>query len=619
VHFSGKVFLGVFVDEIAFPDGRTRQTGIYNAEIHNCRIHDNIYINRVHASLSNYIIKEYAIIENVDSLTVEGESAFGNGVRVIVMNEAGGREVPIYNDLSPQIAYIFALQRHRPQSIKALEQMLETEVGANKSTTGCIGKNARIENCGVLRNVNIGDAAELSGVKQLENGSIISDEKNPVRVGSNVIASDFIFAGGVYIHSSAFIHKCFVGAGSNVGIGFSAKNCLLFGVELAHGEADSIFAGPNTASSHKSTLLIAGMLSFFNAGSGTNQSNHKYKLGAVHQGIFERGCKTGSNAYLLWPSRLAPFTTILGRHARHLDTSEFPFSLLIEEGNKSMLIPALILQNIGLWRDDIKWRERMLQKDATIRGRTTVDIFSPFTVWRMLKGLRLLQTLRKKPDKKAVLNVQEFYIKNSAIARGIALYEAAIALYTQKVLLKHFARSVPSALKDFHSLVRPRVETSKEWVDAAGMLMPKNIFSDFMEKIEHGDYVSLEDAEDALASNFENYENYEWSFVVQMMEEKQNKKVGNFTPRDIVQVLIDSLHKSAKTLASILTDAGKEFNKSSQTSYGIDANPLERREDFESVRGVLEMNDYVRTIKLTFYADREKVNHLVKELEHIQL
>jgi hypothetical protein len=40
-------------------------------------------------------------------------------------------------------------------------------------------------------------------------------------------------------------------------------------------------------------LLLAGLFSFFNAGSGTNQSNHLYKLGPVHQGVLERGCKTG--------------------------------------------------------------------------------------------------------------------------------------------------------------------------------------------------------------------------------------------------------------------------------------------------------------------------------------
>ena len=81
---------------------------------------------------------------------------------------------------------------------------------------------------------------------------------------------------------------------------FSAENSVFFAnSEAFHGEAVSVFGGPYTVTHHKSSLLIAGMYSFFNAGSGTNQSNHMYKLGPVHQGILERGSKTGSFAYLL--------------------------------------------------------------------------------------------------------------------------------------------------------------------------------------------------------------------------------------------------------------------------------------------------------------------------------
>ena len=63
-----------------------------------------------------------------------------------------------------------------------------------------------------------------------------------------------------------------------------------------------MFAGPYTVSHHRATLLIAGYFSFFNAGSGANQSNHMYKSGPVHQGVHLRGCKFGSDAYVLLPA-----------------------------------------------------------------------------------------------------------------------------------------------------------------------------------------------------------------------------------------------------------------------------------------------------------------------------
>ena len=94
----------------------------------------------------------------------------------------------------------------------------------------------------------------------------------------------------------------FVGQGVQLGKQFSSENSLFFAnCEGFHGEACSIFAGPYTVTHHKSTLLIAGIYSFYNAGSGTNQSNHMYKLGPVHQGVLQRGSKNGSFSYMRWP------------------------------------------------------------------------------------------------------------------------------------------------------------------------------------------------------------------------------------------------------------------------------------------------------------------------------
>ena len=49
-----------------------------------------------------------------------------------------------------------------------------------------------------------------------------------------------------------------------------------------------------------------------NAGSGSNQSNHMYKLGPIHQGTLERGAKTTSDSYILWPARVGAFSLVMG-------------------------------------------------------------------------------------------------------------------------------------------------------------------------------------------------------------------------------------------------------------------------------------------------------------------
>ena len=76
-----------------------------------------------------------------------------------------------------------------------------------------------------------------------------------------------------------------------------------------------------------------------------------YKLGPVHQGIIERGSKTGSDSYILWPGKIGAFTMVLGRHYGNPDTSEHPFSYLIDDNGKSVLMPAQNLFSVGTTRD----------------------------------------------------------------------------------------------------------------------------------------------------------------------------------------------------------------------------------------------------------------------------
>lgn len=148
------------------------------------------------------------------------------------------------------------------------------------------------------------------------------------------------------------LRRCFVGEGVVIENGFSAENSLFFAnSHLNHGEACAVFAGPYTVSHHRSTLLIAGYFSFFNAGSGANQSNHMYKSGPVHQGVHLRGCKFGSDAYVLLPASTGAFTIVTGRHYNHHDTERMPFSYLVEEAGDSVLLPAVNIRSCGTARD----------------------------------------------------------------------------------------------------------------------------------------------------------------------------------------------------------------------------------------------------------------------------
>jgi hypothetical protein len=305
VHFSGKVKLGTFNKVFELAGGLKKHAGINNCCIHNCTVGNDVFIDKIHNYIANYNIEDGAYIENVNLMVVDGESAFGNGVQVPVMNEGGGREIPIFDYLSAPLAYILTLYRHRPEVIHNLQKLIDAYAHLQKSDKGSVGKNVRIVNCGSIKSVRIGDCAIIEGASMLENGTINSNEKAPVVVGSGVKCNDFILSSGVSVTDSTLVSRCFIGQGCILGKHYSALDSLFFSnCQGMHGEATAIFAGPYTVSHHKSTLLIAGMFSFLNAGSGSNQSNHMYKLGPIHQAFANAALKPPAIRICFGPLKL---------------------------------------------------------------------------------------------------------------------------------------------------------------------------------------------------------------------------------------------------------------------------------------------------------------------------
>jgi len=598
--FGGQVRLGSFDNEASFTGGATRPTGISNATIYNCKIGNNVYINNVRNHIANYSIEDDVVIENVDLLAVEGTSSFGNGTEVEVVNEAGGREIPIYDHLSAHTAYLIAFYRHRPGLIEKLQKMVADYVASVTSSTGVIARGARLLNCRIIKNVKIGPAATIEAVNRLENGSVNSCPEDPVYIGPGVFAEDFICCSGSEVTDGAIISRCFVGQGTVLAKQYSAENSVFFAnCGGFHGEACAIFAGPYTVTHHKSTLLIAGLFSFLNAGSGTNQSNHMYKLGPVHQGVVERGSKTASDSYMLWPAKVGAFTVVMGRHYKNSDTSDLPFSYLIEREDESILAPGVNLQSVGTVRDARKWPRRDRRKDPRKLDHINFKLLSPYTTGKMLSGSKLLAELKAASGE----NTQYFTYHNvrigkSSLERGIRLYEIGISKFLGNCLLK---RLEGKAFKDVDALraaLRPETNTGPgKWVDLAGMFAPEEAVYKMIGDIEDGAISTLEQAAEAFKSMHEDYESYEWAWAADVLEKRLGKSIEKITAEDIIGLTEEWKAAVIELDKTLYNDAGKEFADTAQIGYGIDGDEETRRKDFAAVRGTFEEDGFVTEIQ----------------------
>lgn len=596
--FSGHNQLGVFGKEIELPGGLKIHSGIYNATLHNCEIGNDAHLYNIHNYIANYHIGDNTCIENVNAILVDGKSTFGNGVRVPVMNEGGGREIPIFNELSASLAYILTLYRHRPKMIHELEQMIDAYAEAQASDHGYIGDHVRILNCGSIKNVRVGDYAELVGVSRLKNGTVNSNEYAPVRLGSGVKCSDFIIASGVEIGDSTLVDKCFVGQGCIFDKHYSAGESLFFSnCQGMHGEACAIFAGPYTVTHHKSTLLIAGMFSFMNAGSGSNQSNHMYKLGPIHQGMAERGSKTTSDSYLLWPSKIGAFSLVMGRHTHHADTSELPFSYLIENQSESYLVPGANLRTVGTIRDAQKWPKRDNRKDPHKLDQINFNLLSPYTVQKMWRGREVLNELQAlSGENTEVYGYRNCKIRNSSLQHGRELYTIGIQKFLGNSLISRLEQTEWYNLNELHAALKPDSEIGiGPWVDLAGLIAPRSEVKRLLDDIEKG-ALSLEAIQERLIEMHANYYSYEWTWALEKLEQVWGCKVSEVSLEKVRKTVEEWKEAVVKLDKMVYNDARKEFDLNSQTGFGADGDRSQAAADFEEVRGSFESNSFVKAV-----------------------
>ena len=595
--FSGDISIGRFSKSFDMPGGMHKHTGIFHATLHNVTIGNDCCIENIKNYIANYDIADDCFIENVDIILCDGPTAFGNGVEVAVLNETGGREVTIHDGLTAHEAYIETFYRHRPELIRRLKAFAARRTAERTAERGTIGTHSTIVDTGYIKNTYVGAHAKIEGAGRLKNGTLNSRAEAPIHVGYGVIADDFIIQDGSAIEDCTTLTRVYVGQACTLGHGYSASDSLFFcNCQEENGEACAVFAGPFTVTHHKSTLLIAGLFSFMNAGSGSNQSNHMYKLGPIHQGALERGAKTSSDSYILWPARIGAFSLVMGRHTTHPDTSDMPFSYLIEKNGETYLAPAVNLRSVGTIRDAQKWPKRDGRHADGRLDQVNFNLLSPYTIDKMVRGLHLLEELERLSGPTSdVYAYQSAKITNSSLRRGKQLYRLAIEKFLGNSLISHLERTDCSSAESLLRELRPRrTEGRGTWVDLAGLIAPRELVGSLLDDVEAGRVDSTEGLNARLSDLHINYYKYEWTWAYQTMLGYYGLTDGSITLADLRHIVGQWRSSVVELDRMLYADARKEFSLSAHTGFGFDAtSPHIAERDFEQVRGDFDNNPFV--------------------------
>lgn len=443
----------------------------------------NVEIVNVPGGIANIRIGDNVRIINVSRIECTPNATFGIGTDINVLDETGSRPVRIYPGISAQVATLAA--RVPEYASSKLFSMIDEHI-AQMPDMPEIGDNAEIIDCGVIINVRIWPGVKVEGALKLKNGSIVNNSRNGkpfAYVGYGVDAENFIIEDGV-VDGGCQLRNSYVGQGTVLDKHFTAHDSLFFAnCSMENGEACAVLAGPYTVSMHKSSLLIGAQTSFMNAGSGTNMSNHKYKLGPVHWGVLERGVKMASNAYVMHGSRIGAYSLLMGDHKTHPDSSMFPFSYLFGDtrGNTT-IIPAAMLKSYGLKRDEDKWpiRDRREGHGIPFHDRITFPIFNPHTAESILKAIditRKLVTITPGED----IDHNGLKLTKKHLLSGVKLYEYALSKYLNDKAFREIDNTNPGVDISENAENSDYNNGNEDWIDLGGQVLPSSVVRNAMQ------------------------------------------------------------------------------------------------------------------------------------------
>lgn len=551
VRFYGGIRLGTFERDVEVTKGFFRHSGINDATLRNVAIGNDCLIERVGNYINDYTISDNCIIINVATMETTEGASYGDGNLISVLNEAGDGNLIVFRNLNSQLAAFMVKHFSDADLRNALRRLVNEEVERTVPDRGTIGNNVKIVNTTEIVNSVIEDGCEISGATRLSDCTIKSNNNSSVFIGSNVIIENSIIADGSSITDGVRMQDCFVGEACQITNGFTASQSVFFAnTVMANGEACAAFCGPFCASHHKSSLLIGGQFSFYNAGSATNFSNHAYKMGPIHWGVLERGTKTASGSYLLMPARIGSFSVVMGKLMGHPHSEGLPFSYLIGENGQTWLVPGHNIVTVGLYRDINKWLLRDMRSKDNRKSIVDFDWLSPFTIGEIIRGKKILENiLSANGDDVKEYHYHGMCIKASSLNNGLRFYDIA---------LKMFMGQMVFMAQDNGYVGKPEWQTGLgRWSDLGGQLMPLTEEQRLVDDIKEGNIETIDDVLERFKEIEANYQRYEWAWAYRMILDYYGLKA--ITEDDEQRIEADYNGARAEWLACIKKDAEKEF------------------------------------------------------------
>ena len=156
------------------------------------------------------------------------------------------------------------------------------------------------------------------------------------------------------------------------------------------------------------------------------------------------------------------------------------------------------------------------RRDPDKLDNINYNLLSPFTVQKMIKGIKLLKNLQHSSGELSdVYSYHSTKIKNSSLQNGMRLYRTAIIKFLGNSIIKRL-ENLPAGATDqqIRAVLAPDTQIGTGyWVDLSGMIAPKTVIEEILDRIEDGALSSVDEVNARFSMIHANYYTYEWTWA----------------------------------------------------------------------------------------------------------
>jgi hypothetical protein len=594
-----------------------------------CAVHDCAY-------LAHYVVGNGCLLLSNDEIHVSNHSKFGNGivmededeslrVRLDLMNEAGGRSVLPFRDMTCADAYLWARRRDDSELLEAFKAMTDAMYDHRRGRYGVIGSGSVIKSNGVIKDVAIGESAYIKGANKLKNLTILSSDAERTQIGEGVEMVNGIVGRGCRVFYGCKAVRFVMGPNSS----------LKYGARLIHsvlGDNSTVscceilnnLIFPGHEQHHNTSFLIAALvLGQSNMAAGaTIGSNHNSRAndGEIVAG---RGFWPGLSTSVKHSSRFASFCLLAkGDYRFELDI-RLPFCLVDDDRSRErlVLVPAYwwTYNLYALMRNESKLASRDLR--AIKAPRIEFSPFAPDTAEEMIEAIGLLESwcaglsaLEDPPFAEAPALSVENSDRPTVVKRprrAIAGYRDMLLWYAAKNLLDWLgASAAPAEAASQLDSKERSAGRARSWENLGGQLVPASKLEELLDRVRAGgvrDWGALHALYAHLAEEYARDEaEHAWAVLRYLYgpDSGEGERARELAARALRDLADLSQRVEAQVLASRAKDHSNPFRKA---TFRNEAEML-------AVVGRVEENPFIRKTRTDMAELRARASALISRL-----